>query len=272
MEIFYIRFLLVSIFTFAHFTLSAYPGIITHHLPLDTVEKNEIIPEEAFRLLLQVGHTTEAENYQGFYGELTSFLERMARRQKRYQSEERFVRYLFYKIHNKYLKQYRQQADFYELMDQGVYDCVTAASLYSLALAALNIQHSIEELPYHVYLTVETRDTQKTILLETTDNFQGFVNTQEDIAKRINSYSKPGNQDESEHYHYDFDIDHSISLKQLIGLNYFNKAVFLYNNRKIEKAGSLLSVAKNLYPGKRMDAFEALIARTHTRQIASSDR
>lgn len=238
----------------------------------DSLEGQPVISEDIFNLLLSVNGSVTTAEKQAFQEELGEFTRKMVRKMQRYRSEERFIKYAFYKIHNRYLKHYRQHTDLYELFEEGNYDCITATAFYALVFDALDIDYSIRELPYHVYIMVRTRDTGKLLLLESTDNMNGFVENAEDIAARIETYEEALNDPSSDYYRYSFEIDETISLNELAGLNYFNEAIVHYNQQNLADARDLLSVAKDLYPGKRMEALNNLIEQVARQQIASRDR
>lgn len=238
----------------------------------DSLYKKPIISEDIFNLLLKVNDSATPAQMQTFADELDAFIKKMARKKRRYRSEERFIRYAFYKIHNRYLKHYLQHTDLYELFEEGNYDCITGTAFYTLVFEALDIDYTIRELPYHVYLLVNTQDTGKQLLLESTDNMSGFVDNAEDIAARIDTYKQALHDPASDFYKYSFKIDESISLNELAGLNYFNEAIVHYNQQNLADARELLSVAEELYPSKRMEALHHLIEQVARQQIASRDR
>ena len=204
------------------------------------------------------GEVTQDEINQQL-AELSTFIHLMQRKRQKYRSERRFLSHFFYKVHRQFLKQYQSHTTLRDLLEQGHYDCVTGTALYALLLDALGISYQIHEFPYHVYLTVTTKE-QGTIMIESTDPQYGFVTDATEQAKRQQHYSESIVADDAEgYYQYNFSIQSTIGLTELAGLSYFNEAVEHYNNQEFQQATHLLKQANRWYRSPRTEAFEALI-------------
>ena len=217
------------------------------------------LAKQAFSALMRVHPKTAQANIDRQYDELNEFLAHLQKKQQRYRSEKRFLSYFFYKVHRKFLKQYRPHTTFLELLEQGSYDCVTGTALYALLLDALGISYQVNEFPFHVYLEVITTEAD-TFLIESTDPQGGWVTSPAEQKQRFAFYSQPSEQKDDAYFQYDFTIAETISLSQLVGLSYFNEAVANYNQRNIQRAVRLLNQAERWYASPRTNSFRTLIS------------
>lgn len=217
------------------------------------------LSKQAFTQLMQVDLQATQADIDRQYAELNKFLAHLQGKQEKYRSEKRFLAYFFYQVHRKFLKQYRPHTTFYELLEQGSYDCVTGTAFYALLLDALDISYQVNEFPYHVYLRVITTEAD-TFLIESTDPQGGWVTNQAEQMRRFAFYSQVTEQENQEHFQYDFTIAETINLSQLVGLSYFNEAVANYNQRNIQRAVRLLGQAERLYASPRIESFKTLIS------------
>lgn len=229
------------------------------HLDPQQEEKEQtLISQEVFSLFLGVDTALSADELEEYQRELEHFTKKLAKRKSRYSSEKQFLKYAFYKIHNRYLKHYTDHSSMYDLLDKGKYDCVTGSAFYALILDALGFEYVIKELPFHVYLLVQPDDAE-VVLLESTDPREGYVAEAEKIQEMIRLYEQPLREQSVSEYEYGFQINEEIELKQLAALNYYNEAVDYYNRQNLKLATDYLDYASLLYPTKRMDALRKLI-------------
>ena len=200
--------------------------------------------------------------------ELDGFISFLKKKQSAYKDDGRFLQYMYYKVHNKYLKRYAQYPAFLSLFEAGQYDCVTGTALYAYLLDALGYTYTIQELKYHIYLLVRPREAQNDLqqayfLIESTDPLYGFVSERSAIQKRIQWYNSEENSaTATTNYQYNFEINNTINLVELSGLAYYNSAVAYYNRQQFDKATAQLKKAKFLYESQRMEAFMRLIDHT----------
>ena len=196
--------------------------------------------------------------------ELDAFVAGLKKKQSAYKNDERFLKYMFYKVHRKFLKHYTHYPEFLSLFAKGQYDCVTGTALYAYLLDSLGYKYTIQEKEYHIYMMVKAQNGQhktKTFLIESTDPLYGFVSGPSAIQERIQWYE---NEENSAYggFQYNFEINNTINLVELAGLAFYNSAVAHYNRQQFAKAVVQLKKAKFLYESQRMDAFMALIDNT----------
>ncbi|HEU5289384.1 MAG TPA: hypothetical protein VFU05_02000 [Cyclobacteriaceae bacterium] len=189
-----------------------------------------------------------------------SFLKKLEKKQQTIRREKDFVRFIFTKTHQEYLKSYKPYASFNELFNKGDYNCLTGTILYALVLNHFGIQYEVIETNYHIFLTVETK--QGKILLEATDPLEGFVDTDRGIEKRIATYKQNtliATNSKLNHYQFSFDLYKTVSLEELQGLLYYNKAVDSFNHQQLEKSIRFLEKAHELYSSSRIHEFSMIL-------------
>lgn len=225
---------------------------------------NRSSTREILSLLLAVSPEAEQTIENEIQQNLDDLVSLLKKKQAAYNNEEKFLRYMYYKIHRKYLKHYTHYPDFLSLFNAGQYDCVTGTALYAYLLDTLGYDYTIKELAYHIYLLVEPQNNPKqTYLIESTDPIYGFVSEKQAIEKRVNMY-KDEESSANSGYQYNFKINNTINLEKLAGLAYYNSAVTYYNQQQFAKAIAQLKKANYLYHSQRMEAFRHLIDQTLT--------
>jgi len=196
---------------------------------------------------------------------LNHFIENLAQRKGKYKNEESFIRYVFHKTHNKYLKHYVEQAPIDQLFTKGYYDCLTGTALYLMIFEELGYRHEVTELDYHVYLTISSG--QKTYIIESTDPLNGIIESGDRLHEKITPVEL---EKYNSFYEYKSSICNTISVEQLIGLLNFNQAVKSYNDFNFAQAWNILQTAKEHYPSERMEEFELLILKELNRSQTAS--
>lgn len=180
---------------------------------------------------------------------------------------EYFLDYLFYKTHQTLLKKYSKHTDFETMISSGNYDCVSGSIAYSLLLSHYDIEHSIIETDYHVFIVARVEG--KDFIFESTDPISGFIKDEEAVIKHIAKFKPVGSPPKSQSNieigaaNYQTTegntIYKEISIEQLTGLQYYNQGIFAINNRDFNLAKMKVSQALNLYPSERIKSVLDLI-------------
>lgn len=160
-------------------------------------------------------------------------------------SDLQFAKKLYYKVHNRYLKRYREYTDFDQLIEDRTYDCLTGTALYALLFEYFDLPYQIHEEPFHINLTVQLDG--ETYLIESTDPMQGFQQV---------TYREPGN----------------VGLNELNGLLLYNQAVKLNNQQQFQQAYKAVAFAEQLYPSSRINHERKVIEQNLILSVASSFR
>ena len=198
---------------------------------------------------------TDPLNMAGYKGELTKFIRKQ--KNKNVRNQEFYLENLFYKVHNKFLKHYKNYVSFDEIFKNGNYDCVTGTALYALILDELGYDYHIYESNFHVLLIVNSGN--KNVLFESTDFYSGFINDEGQIESRILHYEKLNNEKSDSYYTYQINNNRFINSRQLAGLLFFNLAVKEYNSQNLTEADNYLEKAEFLYESSRTKELRELI-------------
>ena len=177
-------------------------------------------------------------------------------------SDIALLKRVFHRTQKEFLRQYTSYADFSEIFDSGRYDCLTATSLFSVVLSELNVEYTIVETNYHIFLLVNTSKGE--VLLETTDRFNGFVRNEKEISQRIGRYRQglTAAADTQNSYRYHCDLYREVNPGQLPGLLYYNQAVKAYNAGRLGTCGELLLKAKSIYNTPRINEFVSIFLKS----------
>lgn len=211
--------------------------------------------ETNLKAFLSAGHYN-ANSIKSF----ESFLNKLDKKNASVKSERAFIRYVFEKTHQRFLKNYEAYASLDETFDNGSYNCLTGTILFSLILHHYNIDHQVIETNYHIFILAETEEGE--ILLEATDPLNGFVTSAKEIEDRINLYKQNQLQEQQQdksYYKFRFELYNEVSLDELRGLAYYNNAVNSFNHKNLEVAVQNLVRANELYSSYRIDEFSQIL-------------
>lgn len=187
------------------------------------------------------------------------FLQKLDKK-RAHRNEREFVQQIFSKTHQRFLKKYSAYASLDETFDNGSYNCLTGTIIFSLILNHYKIEHQVIETNYHIFILAETNEGQ--ILLEATDPLNGFVTSTKDIEARIKIYKQNELQDQQKnksYYKFRFELYNTVSIDELRGLAFYNKAVNAFNHQNLEVAVQNLVKAKELYSSYRIEEFSQIL-------------
>lgn len=192
---------------------------------------------------------------------ISSFITKLDEKRFNFKKEETFLRYLFTKAHQKFLKNYVDYCTFSALLEKGNYNCLTGTALYALVLDHFDMEYQIVETNYHIFLMIQTTDGR--VLFEATDPINGFLDSPTEIEARIKRYREIRPVVANKIcYQYKFNLCNTVSLEQLVGLMYYNLSVNAYNAKKLSASIDYLEQAINLYRTQRTDELSKIILLT----------
>lgn len=191
-----------------------------------------------------------------------NFMTKLERKRHAIKSDREFLKYVFSKTHQRFLKNYTHHATLDNTFNNGDYNCLSGTILYALILNQFDIQHEVIETNYHIFIVAET--AQGKILIEATDPLNGFVTNTRELEERIalykqNEINNPERGSDKSLYKFRFELFNSVSLNELRGLSYYNMAVFTFNNQQLPEAVDYLIKAHALYSSPRMGEFSQLV-------------
>lgn len=226
--------------------LSEYEKAIFETFKKDTLNYN------FFNSLLVIDSTMTEEKASKYRLRVDNILSEFPSKEKKDKAEKKRVANIYNKLHDTFFKKYKLDAYFNEAFTNGNYNCVTATALYSYAFEKLNIPFQVKETPSHVYAIVYPKTFN--IHLETTAPGElGFlVPNESEIKKIVNeliSYKLATKEEVDEKgymkfYEEYFYSNEFIDKKSLIGMQYYNKAISLYDAKEYKQ--SINSLEKSI--------------------------
>ncbi|NVJ87221.1 MAG: hypothetical protein HWE15_12995 [Algoriphagus sp.] len=176
-----------------------------------------------------------------------------------------FIRHAFQVSHQKLFKKYEQHATFNQMLHEGKFDCVSGTAVLSLVLDRYGFDFEIIETDYHVFSIVKLED--RPIVLESTLKVGGMITKPSEVNNYLNAY-KPeetatylslNQRIGSPHIDYsDKTIFRSINLQELAGLQYYNDAIYHFNQQAYRITEQQLVKAYQLYPSERIEGLREL--------------
>lgn len=169
------------------------------------------------------------------------------------------IKAIYDEIHGQFLKKYEIQNEFSSIFTKGYYNCVSASALYGMAFQDFNIPFIIKEKPTHVYV-IAYPDTER-ILVETTDPSGGFITFSDRHKQAFVEQMKKAKLIGPEEYDaktpsqlFDqyFFADQEINLKELVGIQYTNDALYKLEKNQHEEAYRQLEKAYLFYPAEKI--------------------
>lgn len=235
------------------------------------------LKESVIPFIQDVDITIQNEVIKEIHEDLYSYSEQL----EKSGDKSRFLKKLFYKTQREHLVNYANNAQLTDLfIGQNKFDCVTGTALYALMLDALEIDYSIKETDFHVYLIVQLDG--KDLLFEATDPVYGFITDPTEIGNRIRDYrngrafgmSEPllSSNDGSGPLSITFYRDRSISLLELAGLQYYNLATNAFNKGNHDKAIKKIEIAMSLYPNDRFIGFRDILRVDMAQSMSTIDQ
>lgn len=178
-----------------------------------------------------------------------SFSTKLIRETSKRKTDRAKIRYLHRALQGSaYFKRYEHNADFFELLKYGKFNCVTASVVYGIFFRALNIDFSVGEMPHHIYLVAHI-DSGDYLLVDGTSEAAGLVFGYEAIKSRVEEYRRIfiHNDDAA-----NFESENTISFNQFWGLVYYQEAVKNFNRGDFTEAIDLLEVGYSFYKSARI--------------------
>ena len=174
---------------------------------------------------------------------------------------EKDVKYIYDRLHEKFLRKYETLAYFDQIFENGVYNCVTAVALYAMSFEELGIPYSIKETPTHVYLIADPGNSQ--LLIETTDPVSGFRSFtpgfRENFVSQLAMQKLVDQSDIASKGVYPvFDEFYfggaDLTLKQLVACQYYNLGITYFNEKDYYKAWNAFSKAQLLHSSEQLNS------------------
>jgi tetratricopeptide (TPR) repeat protein len=204
------------------------------------------------KLWLSLNYTNECESYPS---KIDRFLSDFKATNNKSGNTGKFLKKLYSAVHTTFFKKYAEDTYFNEIFSNGNYNCVTASALYSLILDRFDIPYIIKVSPNHAYIIADPDNTN--FLIETTLPSNGIQVIDEKTKRNYVKYLNDNKIISDAEYQQKtidslftqyFTSDKTISLKELAGIQYYNKSVFYLQSEKYKEALRYIEKAAILYP------------------------
>jgi hypothetical protein len=254
------------------------------YLKYDEVEFNTTIERETIKsllfgeedyingfLVLSKEDSSSFEKWKGYYFKEIETL----KNRKVSKKLNKDVKFVYDRLHEKFLRKYENMAFFDQIFENGVYNCVTAVALYALSFKELGIPYSIKETPTHVYLIADPESSQ--LLIETTDPVSGFKTFtpgfKENFVAQLGLMKLVDQNDIASKGIYGvFDEFYfggaDLSLKELIGIQYYNLGYTLFEKKDYSGAWKALTKAQLFHD---TDQLNSLLFASIINTLSSND-
>ena len=219
------------------------------------------IPSDIFMFHASANSTMDQLRISEKKNELHDFISGITRRYTKEIHTPQLLRNVFYKTHQKYLRNYQSYTTFGDLLENGNYDCLTGTILYAWMLKELGFDFKVIETSHHIYLIIDT--DQGPFMFESTDALNGFVAGSESIESRIAGFESDSQRSDD----LISEINEEVTFLELVGLQYYNSSVQAYNQQQFINAVDQIEKASLFYKGARLKEFGQILARA----IVASD-
>jgi hypothetical protein len=214
---------------------------------------------DTFNLFLAIDeniNTEEASHYHDSYNKIFIIL-----KQKKIDAKKinKKIKTTYTSVHAEFLKKYIDNEYFPALFQNGNYNCVTASMLYALVYDRISVPYKVMASSNHVYLVANPGP--KSIVIETTNpGFEKVIFTgefkqqyvQNLLESKLISEEEYRNKSTEELFEANFKEVRETEFKSLLGFQYFNRAVLMAQDNKIEKAYELCQKAYFFYPDNQV--------------------
>ncbi|MEN8248819.1 MAG: hypothetical protein ABFS32_07795 [Bacteroidota bacterium] len=207
-------------------------------------DENEII--YGF-LIISPEDSNSFDKWKGYYAKEIDVL----KSRKIAKKTSKDVKFIYDKLHEKFLRKYVDLSFFDQIFKTGTYNCVTAVALYAMSFQELGIPYAIKETPNHVYIIADPEESQ--IYIETTNPTIGIKSFppgfREEFVTKLGMMKLVDQNDIATKGIYGVFEEHyyggaTISLKQLIGIQFYNLGLSEYEKKNYHEAWNKLTVAQ----------------------------
>ena len=213
-----------------------------------------------FESLFAIDSTTTIEKINQVKVKVDKFITSIDQNKIARFSKKKRIKYVFKKVHDRFLRKYKELVNFNEIFNNGTYNCVSASALYSYIFDSLKIPYQIKETPTHIFLVAYPNDAN--IYIETTiPGNKGFYSASDnDIEKAVlelikgklltrSDVEKIGYKQAYMDFFYNKEY---LKPLELVGIQYYNEGLTLFNNEKFEKAYYSFKKAEKFYETKKV--------------------
>ena len=205
--------------------------------------------------LATIDTSLTSQEINAFKATLKQFIATLPEKEEKERREEKRIKKIYNQIHHKFFKKYKDVAFFPELVAEGVYNCVTATALYAEVFEMLEIPFEVKEAPAHVYL-IAYPQTLKIYLETTVPGRYGFFSISDNQRKKtvdelvelkLFTAEEVREKGYSQIYQEYFFGKKILEKEALIGIHFYNSAIFHYENKDYQTALEHINSSLELY-------------------------
>ena len=223
--------------------------------------KNDTINYAFIANLSVIDTSITKEEVAEFNIKLDQLIQSFPKKENSNRKEKKRIRKIYDAVHESLFTKYEEVAFFPEIFDKGIYNCVTATAVYAYLFDQLKIPYSIKDEPNHVYL-IAYPNTYNIHLETTVPSEYGFSSISEKQIEKIvddllkmklitqEELTRKGHKKIYTDYFYGKQF---VEKSALIGMQYYNKALLLYEESKYEEASELAKTASIYYSKPAID-------------------
>ena len=217
-------------------------------------------PDELIKLAF--ASELNGEEYQVLYGKFIQDVKQLNLESEAGDKSEKHIKKIYQLVHDRFLKTYNRQAHFGDFEVNGEYQYLSATILYAYILETLKIPYQITQLPSHTYVIANPGTDN--IKFETVESEKPFyLFDDQGKQKNVTELIKTNYIDQS--YAIRVGVERAfddffyakpdITLKEAVGLLYFNKALFELQI-SADEAYSDICKSDILFPDKKNEYFK----------------
>lgn len=176
-------------------------------------------------------------------------------------NEKKRVKYIYEKTHDEFFRKYELGAVFSDIFKNGNYNCVSATALYAYIFDYFQIPYEIKETPVHVYIVAYPKSYNMYIETTLPGQYGSYMPSEKTVARAVDelvelkyieqSYvSEVGYPKAYNEYFYG---EGNIKIDDLVGIQYYNKAIEAFNNENYIKAYLNIQKSSIYYKNKKID-------------------
>jgi hypothetical protein len=188
---------------------------------------------------------------------------------------KRKIRTIHSLVHKEFFKQYKDDAYFTDIFNNGVFNCVTGTMLFTIILEDLNIPYQIKEYPTHVNLVAYPNSAN--IIIESTMNKGGtYVLNAKAVSQSVDyllenkliTQNELNNKSKEQVFKDYYFKEENINSVQLASILFYNKAIDQVNENKYALATQNLFKANCL---KERKLYKNLLQQTMLVHLSELD-
>ena len=217
--------------------------------------KKDSINYNFIKSICAIDSTLSKDNLSDYLSQIETTISKISPKETKEKKEIKRVKSIYDTFHKRFLKKYELESYFTDIFKSGTYNCVTASALYAYVFDRLQIPYHVKEVPSHVYL-IAYPDTFKIYLETTVPGAYGFSSPKESEIKKIVdelinikliAKSELNNKGYTDTYNDYFYGKEFVKTASLIGMQYYNKSIFYFQEEDYLNAENNLSKSLVFY-------------------------